>query len=321
MGGRLAVGGSAGGGVVEEADERETGGWLGCSGVPGALPLHAGSASDDDDTSPPLANARPPLPSSSSNATSSALLHSFALLPVRRCSRLLPAPSRLPAPSPLLPAAAPPPHLHTQQHQTHRHLSNWSRFLPSASDFRGSVEGPHRQATNLLLALNVATYGLAFFDRGVVAALALIPYLVAQGEWHRLLTAGFLHTGGLHLLSNCLALHWLGPDLESAAGRGRFAAIYLASVLGGSFMQYQMGSFASVSWGASGCAACGSTALLHRVVTSQTLGAGGSGPAVTTMLRRVAARQCYQRRCAGMLDTAYWILFGGGAPPCQPAHV
>jgi hypothetical protein len=49
-----------------------------------------------------------------------------------------------------------------------------------------------------------------------------------------------------------LSLHWLGPPLESAAGRGRFTAIYLASIMGGSWAQYHFGSFAAASMGASG---------------------------------------------------------------------
>ncbi|PNW83384.1 hypothetical protein CHLRE_05g245451v5 [Chlamydomonas reinhardtii] len=144
----------------------------------------------------------------------------------------------------------PNPHHHHQQQV--RQLSDWRRMLPTWQDFRNSAEGPYRQVTNLFLAINVATYLVARTDRSVVLAMAAIPHEVARGEWHRLLTAGFLHTDFLHLLSNMLALHWLGPDLESAAGRGRFAAIYLLSVVAGSAAQYAWGGWGTVSWGASG---------------------------------------------------------------------
>ena len=58
---------------------------------------------------------------------------------------------------------------------------------------------------------------------------------VDDGEWYRLLTAGFLHTGFLHLAFNMLALYVLGDLLEPAVGRLRFGLIYFASLLAGSF--------------------------------------------------------------------------------------
>ena len=59
--------------------------------------------------------------------------------------------------------------------------------------------------------------------------------LVADGEWWRLLTAGFLHGGLLHLLLNMYVLYFLGRMLEPALGHVRFGAIYFASLLAGSF--------------------------------------------------------------------------------------
>lgn len=52
--------------------------------------------------------------------------------------------------------------------------------------------------------------------------------------------------------SNGLALHWLGPNVESACGRGRFALIYLSAVVSGSWLQYSMSAYNTVAWGASG---------------------------------------------------------------------
>lgn len=42
----------------------------------------------------------------------------------------------------------------------------------------------------------------------------VLPGVLVQGEWWRLLTAPFLHGGLLHLFLNMLAIHWLGPPLE-----------------------------------------------------------------------------------------------------------
>lgn len=71
-------------------------------------------------------------------------------------------------------------------------------------------------------------------NSAVFEAFALAPGLVAAGEWWRLLTSGFLHIGPLHIAFNMLALWVLGRDLETVLGRGRFGAMYLISLLGGS---------------------------------------------------------------------------------------
>lgn len=58
---------------------------------------------------------------------------------------------------------------------------------------------------------------------------------IADGEIWRLLTAGFLHAGLLHLMFNAFALYVLGTMLEPAIGRMRFAIIFFVSLLAGSF--------------------------------------------------------------------------------------
>jgi membrane associated rhomboid family serine protease len=57
---------------------------------------------------------------------------------------------------------------------------------------------------------------------------------VAEGEIYRVLTAGFLHSGIIHLGLNMFALYILGTLLEPAVGTRRFLGIYFASVLAGS---------------------------------------------------------------------------------------
>ncbi len=58
---------------------------------------------------------------------------------------------------------------------------------------------------------------------------------VDSGEYWRILTAGFLHTGFIHLLFNMFGLYILGGLLEPAIGRLRFGVIYFVSLLAGSF--------------------------------------------------------------------------------------
>ncbi len=97
-----------------------------------------------------------------------------------------------------------------------------------------------------LIAANVAVFivGLAMGDslsgRGDVDGLvfdaatwgAAIDVL---NEWWRVFTGGFLHHGVLHLAVNMCSLVIFGPSLERLLGRVSFAAVYLASLVSGSF--------------------------------------------------------------------------------------
>lgn len=94
-----------------------------------------------------------------------------------------------------------------------------------------------------LVAVNVAAYVLglvadandAVVGRGGLALDGgLFGPAVAAGEWYRIVSAGFLHAGLMHLAFNMLALLNLGAVLEPALGRARFAAVYATSLLTGS---------------------------------------------------------------------------------------
>ena len=98
--------------------------------------------------------------------------------------------------------------------------------------------------TYALIALNVLAF-VASLGGGSAAALdgggsviregGLFGPAVAAGEWHRLITSGFLHAGGIHLALNMFVLWFLGRMLEPAIGGARFAALYFVSLLGGAF--------------------------------------------------------------------------------------
>lgn len=94
-----------------------------------------------------------------------------------------------------------------------------------------------------LIAANVAVFvaGLASQSRNAVAGRGgfiadggLFGPAVESGEWWRIVTAGFLHAGLLHLLFNMLALFNLAAILEPALGRARLVAVYAVSLLTGS---------------------------------------------------------------------------------------
>ena len=61
------------------------------------------------------------------------------------------------------------------------------------------------------------------------------PIGVAEGEWYRIFTGGFLHAGLLHLGMNMLLLYLLGTQLEPLLGRMRFLTLYIACLVAGSF--------------------------------------------------------------------------------------
>jgi len=69
----------------------------------------------------------------------------------------------------------------------------------------------------------------------LVEDLALSAPDVADGEWWRLVTSGFLHLGLLHIGFNMFILYQLGTMLEPALGRVRFATLYATALLGGAF--------------------------------------------------------------------------------------
>lgn len=58
---------------------------------------------------------------------------------------------------------------------------------------------------------------------------------VHEGEYWRLVTGGFLHDGLLHIAFNMYLLWMLGQLLEPLYGHLRFAALYFAALLCGSF--------------------------------------------------------------------------------------
>jgi membrane associated rhomboid family serine protease len=80
---------------------------------------------------------------------------------------------------------------------------------------------------------------------------ALFGPAVAAGDWWRPITAGFLHIGIFHVGLNMFLLWQLGSLLEPAIKKAPFTALYMLSLLGGSFLVLLI-SPDSVTVGASG---------------------------------------------------------------------
>ncbi len=107
---------------------------------------------------------------------------------------------------------------------------------------RASSEGTGAHLTKLLVGLNVGIFLLQLalgadlgtrsgriYEEGALRIDGLY-----FGEWWRLLTSAFLHSGPIHLAMNMLVLWIFGSALEQMLGRARFLLVYLVSGLAGS---------------------------------------------------------------------------------------
>jgi rhomboid protease GluP len=125
---------------------------------------------------------------------------------------------------------------------------------PRAVDRRdaGPILGgliPHAQfTTSIILLLNFGLYaatamhsmrsgdggwmgidGQTLLAFGGKSRVAILYY----GQWWRLLTAGFLHGGGMHILMNSWVLFDLGAQVEQIYGTRRLVVIYFVSTVFG----------------------------------------------------------------------------------------
>jgi len=97
--------------------------------------------------------------------------------------------------------------------------------------------------TKVIIGVNLAVFlatslgggGLLGGGGQLSGRLALFGPDVAQGEWYRLVTSGFIHYGLIHIGFNMAILYRFGAMLEPALGRIRMVALYLAALLAGSF--------------------------------------------------------------------------------------
>lgn len=119
--------------------------------------------------------------------------------------------------------------------------SQRTRVVRNPTGTPGPQDAP---ATYALIAINVIVFlieiaqgGGGFYELGLtrfIVNFSLLGPAVAEGEWYRLVTSGFLHEGILHIGFNMFLLLILGRLLEPALGTPRFLVLYFASLLAGS---------------------------------------------------------------------------------------
>ena len=95
-------------------------------------------------------------------------------------------------------------------------------------------------SVNLLLWLLVEMSGGSTNTEVLLKFGAMEAQHIAAGDYWRLFTATFLHSGLLHLSFNCIALFIFGHQLEQIYGHTRFIAIYFIAGLAGSATSYAL---------------------------------------------------------------------------------
>jgi membrane associated rhomboid family serine protease len=119
-----------------------------------------------------------------------------------------------------------------------------------ARDRTKVVSGPgafsaagRRPGTYALIGLNVIVFlaeilgsGSGGFSGGgkLIHDAGLHGPSIANGDWWRVITGGFLHAGFLHLALNMYVLYVAGSILEPGIGTPRFLGIYFVSLVAGS---------------------------------------------------------------------------------------
>jgi rhomboid protease GluP len=106
---------------------------------------------------------------------------------------------------------------------------------------------PHaRFTTMIILLINTALFIAEYFDPIVNQAGESVPAAFMQGQWWRLITAGFLHSGILHILMNSWVLFDLGAEVEMIYGTSRLIVFYVVSTVTGFSASSHIGGHLSV---------------------------------------------------------------------------
>jgi rhomboid protease GluP len=117
-----------------------------------------------------------------------------------------------------------------------------------------------KSLTLALIGINIVFFLLTAFlsgdifdiDSGVLLYFgAKYNLLIQEGQFWRLLTCAFLHSGIIHIACNMYSLYIIGPQIQQVYGVYRYFIVYIISCLTASILSYIM-SPNSLSVGASG---------------------------------------------------------------------
>jgi len=101
---------------------------------------------------------------------------------------------------------------------------------------RSAIGAAAPAVTYAIIAVDVLLWVVNRGNPKITSDYGLFEPLVADGEWYRVVTSGFLHDpfSIFHVGFNMYALWIMGPPLERLLGHVRFGALYMLGLLGGS---------------------------------------------------------------------------------------
>jgi len=108
---------------------------------------------------------------------------------------------------------------------------------------------PHARFTTVMIMLINTGLFLADYlnpQAGLTRFGASLPAPYMQGQWWRLITAGFLHGGVFHILMNSWVLFDLGAEVEQLYGTSRLIVFYFISTITGFWTSSHLGFHSSV---------------------------------------------------------------------------
>jgi rhomboid protease GluP len=118
----------------------------------------------------------------------------------------------------------------------------------SPGDILGGLIPQARFVTILILLINTGLYVAEAINPqiGLTQWGASVPAPMMEGQWWRLITAGFLHGGILHILMNSWVLFDLGAEVEQLYGTSRLIVFYFVSTITGFWTSSHLGHGYSV---------------------------------------------------------------------------
>lgn len=116
------------------------------------------------------------------------------------------------------------------------------------ADILGGLIPHARFTTIIILLINTGFYIATALNpqSGLLEYGASVPWPYMQGQWWRLVTAGFLHGGILHILMNSWVLFDLGAEVEQIYGTSRLMVFYFFSTITGFLISSRFGNASSV---------------------------------------------------------------------------
>ncbi|WP_088809924.1 MULTISPECIES: rhomboid family intramembrane serine protease [Listeria] len=142
--------------------------------------------------------------------------------------------------------------------------------------------------TYTFIAMQIAYFLWVFFKDMSLSTFTLVEYgakfnpLIYQGEWWRLITPIFLHTGLMHIAANCLMLYIVGPWAEKIYGKWRYATILLIGGIAGNIASFALNNNVAVGSSTAVFALFG--ALLYLVVLKPHLYAKTIGSSIAALV-------------------------------------